>query len=83
MAVTDSTFAIYCQTRACKINDKALRVSGLTKHVFDIIYLYSQGCGVVMLFDMKLEAYLAGSASMEHVPDPVKQDETINEGDSS
>ena len=35
-----------------------------------------------MLFDMKLEAYLAGCASMEHVTDPVKQDETINEGDS-
>ena len=36
-----------------------------------------------MLFDMKCEAYLAGCASLEHVPDPVKQDEEINEGDSS
>ena len=36
-----------------------------------------------MLFDMKREAYLAGCASLQHVPDPVKQDETINEGDSS
>ena len=40
MAVTDSTFAIYCQTSAYKINDKALRVSELTKYVFDVIYLY-------------------------------------------
>ena len=36
-----------------------------------------------MLFDMKLEAYLAGCASMGYGPNPVKHDETINEGDSS
>ena len=39
MAVTDSTFAIYCQASGCK-NDKALRVSELIKYAFDIIYLY-------------------------------------------
>ena len=36
-----------------------------------------------MLFDMKREAYLAGYASQEHVPDSVKQDKGINEGDTS
>ena len=40
MAVTDSTFAIYCQARASNINHKALRVSELTIYLFDIIYLY-------------------------------------------
>ena len=40
MAVTDSTFAIYHQARASKINHKALRVSEFTKFVFDIIYLH-------------------------------------------
>ena len=38
---------------------------------------------MVMLFDMKREAYLAGCASLEHVPDHIKQDKGINEGDSS
>ena len=35
-----------------------------------------------MLFDMKLEAYLAGCTSMEHILDNGKQNEEINEGDS-